>query len=197
MFSWLLISSNDVAWQRVHLSPLKQISAFHYQFQTLLISSSFFTPSHLFLIASLLLFYPSLSCLSFLCAAVAGCPGIWGPGGGSGVQGPRKSSSAGQMVPPGGGDYGLPRFSYSPEKWGILLSGHEAHSIWIIFVFLVLAPNWQLFLFFSSTVYQSLDLQLSQVCHFCSSSVIVWLSQLQHHFHVPNRSEWLNFVIGY
>lgn len=85
---------------------------------------------------------PFSHCLSFtvlpllslflLCAAVAGCPGVRGPGGGSGVQGPWKFSSAGQMVPPGRGDHGLPRFSYSPEKWDILLSGHEAHYIWII-----------------------------------------------------------------
>ena len=46
--------------------------------------------------------------LSFLRAAAAGCPGLRGPGGGSGVQGPRRPSSARQMVPPGRGDPGLP-----------------------------------------------------------------------------------------
>lgn len=63
-----------------------------------------------------------LCSLCLLCAAVAGRPGIWGPGGGSGVQGPWESPPAGPMVPPGRGDPGLPRFSHSPEKWDCLLS---------------------------------------------------------------------------
>lgn len=58
-----------------------------------------------------------VSSLSLLCADAAGCPGVWGPGGGSGVPGPRGSSAAGQMVPTGGGDPGLARLPHPPEEW--------------------------------------------------------------------------------
>lgn len=79
----------------------------------MLVSSSFMS----------LLFPHSLSsmCISFLSAA-AGYSGIWGPGGGSGEPGQWKPSTAGQVVPSGRGDPGLPWFSYSSEKWDIPLS---------------------------------------------------------------------------
>lgn len=83
-----------------HAVILKQIYPFHYRLQFLLTPFSHFHPLT----------------LSLLCAAAAGRTGIRGPGGGSGVQGPWKPSSAGQMVPPGRGDPGLPRFPCSPEK---------------------------------------------------------------------------------
>lgn len=103
-----------------------------------------------------------LSALSLLCAAVAGCPGLRGPGGGSGVQGPRRPSSAGPMVPPGRGDPGLPRFSYSPEKWDILPSNYWLFS----YTELAADESPKDFFLFSLPfpMNQSLDLQQRQVC---------------------------------
>lgn len=74
--------------------------------------------THIFIIPSLLFLIVHLLPPS----AAAGYPGIWGPGGGPGEPGPWQPSSAGQVVPSGRGDPGLPWFSYSPEKWDISLS---------------------------------------------------------------------------
>lgn len=111
--SWQFLIFNHRLSIYPHAVTLKQIYRFHYRFQSF--------PHHHSLTRS---FFSSTLSLSLLCAAVAGCPGIWGPGGGSGVQGPWKPSSAGQMVPPGRGDPGLSWFSYSPEKWDIPLSAY-------------------------------------------------------------------------
>lgn len=60
---------------------------------------------------------PFPHCASLSLSAAAGYSGIWGSGGGPGEPGPREPPTAGQVVPSGRGDPGLPWFSYSSEKW--------------------------------------------------------------------------------